>query len=268
MTKAVTSSMMERVFVSLFTSKERDAETGLDYFGARYYSGAQGRFLSPDEFKGGIVDQIIGEQISQPGPLPYADLGNPQSLNKYAYVLNNPLQFIDPDGHADRNPCEGVIVEAKEVQQPAVVQNETTDDGRKATGVAGIIEFTVTKTGQPATGVAVTEKNEEKITRNDKELKSDKTEIGKGDTKAGGKIQDKFGIRLQTDGKNETNRFIKQDLKNNKWSMTGVQVLTLTFPGGLKCSATSTRTITNTGPDGLQPKYTLTFTQPIVRSAN
>ena len=33
-----------------FTGKERDSETGLDYFGARYYSGAQGRFTSPDNF--------------------------------------------------------------------------------------------------------------------------------------------------------------------------------------------------------------------------
>jgi RHS repeat-associated protein len=79
--------------------KERDAETGLDYFLARYYSGAQGRFLSPDEFKGGIVDPFTGKQISQPGPLPYADIWDPQTLNKYGYVRNNPLRYVDPDGH-------------------------------------------------------------------------------------------------------------------------------------------------------------------------
>src|SRR5262249_5245163 len=39
-----------------FTSKERDTESGLDYFGARYYSSAQGRFTSPDEFVGGPDD--------------------------------------------------------------------------------------------------------------------------------------------------------------------------------------------------------------------
>jgi RHS repeat-associated protein len=82
------------------SSKERDAETGLDFFLARYYSGAQGRFLSPDEFKGGIVDPFTGKQISQPGPLPYADIRDPQTINKYAYVRNNPLRYIDPDGHA------------------------------------------------------------------------------------------------------------------------------------------------------------------------
>jgi RHS repeat-associated protein len=81
------------------SGKERDAETGLDYFLARYYSGTQGRFTSPDEFKGGAVDPFTGQQISQPGPLPYADISNPQTLNKYAYVMNNPLRYTDPDGH-------------------------------------------------------------------------------------------------------------------------------------------------------------------------
>ena len=42
-----------------FTQKERDIETGLDYFLARYYSSMQGRFTSPDEFKGGPRDVYI-----------------------------------------------------------------------------------------------------------------------------------------------------------------------------------------------------------------
>ena len=82
-----------------FTGKERDAETGLDYFLARYYSAAQGRFTSPDEFTGGIVDAYSGGQVQQSGPLPYADITDPQTLNKYAYVRNNPLRYTDPDGH-------------------------------------------------------------------------------------------------------------------------------------------------------------------------
>ena len=63
-----------------FTGKERDAETGLDYFGARYYSGAQGRFTSPDQ---PFVDQ---------------NPADPQSWNLYAYGRNNPLRYIDPLG--------------------------------------------------------------------------------------------------------------------------------------------------------------------------
>jgi RHS repeat-associated protein len=84
-----------------FTGKERDAETGLDFFDARYYSSAQGRFTSPDEFKGGFLDAFTGQHAFQPGPLPYADLIDPQTLNKYAYVRSNPLRYVDPDGHAD-----------------------------------------------------------------------------------------------------------------------------------------------------------------------
>jgi RHS repeat-associated protein len=62
-----------------FTGKERDTESGLDYFGARYYSSAIGRFSSPDSVAG--------------------DPMNPQSWNLYNYVQNNPLKNIDPDGH-------------------------------------------------------------------------------------------------------------------------------------------------------------------------
>jgi len=67
---------------SLSTSKERDAETGLDYFGARYLSMEQGRFTTPDPF---------GDVIADPT--------NPQSWNLYAYVRNNPLNLVDPSGY-------------------------------------------------------------------------------------------------------------------------------------------------------------------------
>lgn len=63
-----------------FTSKERDTESGLDYFLARYYSGAQGRFISADPL------------ITSGKPK------DPQSWNRYSYTLNNPMVLIDPDG--------------------------------------------------------------------------------------------------------------------------------------------------------------------------
>ncbi len=83
--------------------KERDSETGLDYFGARYYGSNMGRFLSPDEFKGGPVD-LYGPNPNEAAPLPYANVFNPQSLNKYTYTYNNPLRYIDPDGHEPWEP--------------------------------------------------------------------------------------------------------------------------------------------------------------------
>ena len=69
-----------------FTGKERDTETGVDYFFARYYSSALGRFLTPD-------------WSATPAPVPYANLGDPQSLSLYSYVGNNPITGTDPDGH-------------------------------------------------------------------------------------------------------------------------------------------------------------------------
>jgi RHS repeat-associated protein len=69
-----------------FGGHERDAEDGLDYFGARYYSNALGRFTVPD-------------WAEHPTTVPYAVFGNPQSLNLYAYTTNNPTTLGDPDGH-------------------------------------------------------------------------------------------------------------------------------------------------------------------------
>jgi RHS repeat-associated protein len=69
-----------------FTGKERDTESGLDYFGARYYASSMGRWMSPD-------------WADKPEAVPYSDLDNPQSLNLYDYVNNNPLSKADPDGH-------------------------------------------------------------------------------------------------------------------------------------------------------------------------
>jgi RHS repeat-associated protein len=77
-----------------FTAKERDVETGLDCFLARYYSSTQGRFTSADEL------------VSATNPIAYADMNNPQSLNRYHYLDNNPLITTDPDGHCPKNrPC-------------------------------------------------------------------------------------------------------------------------------------------------------------------
>jgi RHS repeat-associated protein len=64
-----------------FTGKERDAESNLDYFGARYYASITGRFVS--------VDPVIvtPERIH-----------DPQQLNRFTYVRNNPLRLVDPTG--------------------------------------------------------------------------------------------------------------------------------------------------------------------------
>ncbi|WP_348268781.1 RHS repeat-associated core domain-containing protein [Edaphobacter paludis] len=64
-----------------FTRKERDAESGLDNFGARMYASTMGRFMSPDPLN--LTDDRVL---------------NPQTLNKYAYAADNPLKYVDDDG--------------------------------------------------------------------------------------------------------------------------------------------------------------------------
>ena len=63
-----------------FTSKERDVDTGLDFFEARYYANGQGRFTTVDP----AMQSVSGT--------------NPQSWNRYVYAFNNPLRYIDPLG--------------------------------------------------------------------------------------------------------------------------------------------------------------------------
>jgi RHS repeat-associated protein len=62
-----------------FTGQKNDAASALMFYNARYYDTNIGRFTQADT----IVPNIY----------------NPQSLNRYAYVVNNPVKYVDPTGH-------------------------------------------------------------------------------------------------------------------------------------------------------------------------
>ncbi len=83
-----------------FTGYERDSETGLDYAFARYYSSRLGRFVSTDPLGGSV--------------------GSLQSHNAYAYVLNNPMNLVDPTGmtcyQPEYDPYGNGNVQYREVQ--------------------------------------------------------------------------------------------------------------------------------------------------------
>jgi RHS repeat-associated protein len=89
-----------------FTGKERDSESGLDYFGARYFSSQQGRFTSPDA--------------------PFADQhpDDPQSWNLYAYARNNPLTFVDDTGRGAVRAAVRAARQALEQQLLRVAREE------------------------------------------------------------------------------------------------------------------------------------------------
>lgn len=103
------------------TGKERDQESGNDYFFARYYSSAMGRFLSPD-------------WSAKVEPVPYSKLDDPQTLNLYGYLRNNPLGGVDADGHcgggANDPPCPKLSKEDTAAVKAAVDRSNkpTTDD--------------------------------------------------------------------------------------------------------------------------------------------
>jgi RHS repeat-associated protein len=65
-----------------FAGKEKDTETGLSYFGARYFGSSLGRFST--------VDRILNVEAS---------LAEPQRWNRYSYALNNPFRYVDTDGN-------------------------------------------------------------------------------------------------------------------------------------------------------------------------
>jgi RHS repeat-associated protein len=85
-----------------FTSKERDVETGLDYFVARYYSSTQGRFSGVDPYNPILQSADEADFVSY--------LGQPQKWNRYGYATNNPLRYVDPSG-------EDIVLPGNEAEQ-------------------------------------------------------------------------------------------------------------------------------------------------------
>lgn len=117
----------------MFTGKERDTETGLDYFGARYYGSGVGRFTSSDPLS------WLGWQRGSKDDQQRFDawIGNPQNLNSYAYVQNNPLSRTDPTG---LYTCQGTsdqcakVKAAVEAIAKAASSTKLTADQQKALG--------------------------------------------------------------------------------------------------------------------------------------
>jgi RHS repeat-associated protein len=135
------------------TGKERDTESGNDYFDARYYSSAMGRFMSPD-------------WSAKEEPVPYATMDDPQSLNLYAYVRNNPLARTDPDGHccwdeATADEAFKIVEESPAGQAVANFVGGTVSAGvALVSGIAGpILKADMDAGGPASTGMYPTTMN-------------------------------------------------------------------------------------------------------------
>jgi RHS repeat-associated protein len=117
---------------NFFTGKERDSESNLDYFGARYFSSNLARFVTPD-------------WAAKPTTVPYAEFGDPQSLNLYQYMRDNPLGGVDADGHCwPPSACAEALMAAVNHAQ-SWVQNEATASGHSSLAAAATFESGVAR---------------------------------------------------------------------------------------------------------------------------
>ncbi|MBN2078555.1 MAG: RHS repeat-associated core domain-containing protein [Spirochaetes bacterium] len=89
-----------------FTSKEQDEETGLYYFGARYYDARLSKWISTDPALGKYLPGAGKGDDDLPG---IGGVFNPVNMNVYHYGGNNPLIYIDPDGNRIAHPLQGLL---------------------------------------------------------------------------------------------------------------------------------------------------------------
>nr|MDQ3805629.1 RHS repeat-associated core domain-containing protein [Acidobacteriota bacterium] len=138
-----------------FTGSERDAETGLDFMQARYYASSQGRFTSTDPYDINMErqyeedDRVANELLKR-------YILKPVRWNRYAYVLNNPLRYVDPTGEKEEEIRARVnIVYDKETIKTEEAAKKltaaTVADAVKVYAAAGI-KLEVTYTAGAATG--------------------------------------------------------------------------------------------------------------------
>jgi RHS repeat-associated protein len=222
-----------------FTGKERDTETNLDYFGARYYSNGLARFITPG-------------WAAKATAVPYADFADPQSLNLYTYVRNIPTTRVDAEGHCADDKCAGIIVTIKVTSEPAHKTNEEVE-GVYKTGVSGQATITLTKDGKPLAGVSVKETVTATTTKNGNVVSKDPgANPNAVKTDAKGQVPDKISLQLTTKKPvtQAVSNAVQTDQATNTFTMQATQTLTFPGPNGATCSCTDQRTLTNADKTG------------------
>ena len=241
-----------------FTAKERDIETGLDYFGARYYGSLLARFTSADPL-------IASGRVSLP-----------QSWNRYSYVLNNPLKLVDRYGLVDDDPQDPKKKKDPQAAQPTATEsplpkvtvatskdpratngtepraNIPLEDGTYATGVVAPLTVTVTnQSGNPLQGLTITETNRLIEAEPALDFKENPSTVT---TDANGSFTDiVFGNAALTPNKvsgQEATQIVQNQIESRVKVVTE-QTLTISAPNqGVIATAVYQRTITNLDENG------------------
>jgi len=214
---------------------------------------------------------------TKPEAVPYSSLSDPQTLNLYGYMRNNPLGGTDPDGHCGQQSSDGGSGHCPNVNvqvdsAPHVMTNVPLSKGQSVSGVGTTTTITLTNSnGTPAAGVPV---KESPTTKNDLTGKATNAMSNPQTvpTSSQGTIKDivmqpATSIPISA----EDASIIGQVVSEAPLSKTTSQ--TLTFPGqGCTCQATYSETLSNVGSSGkLNPmnstgtNVTLTVTTPTVK---
>lgn len=128
---------------NFFCGKQRDTESNLDDFGARYFSSQWGHWMSPD-------------WSASPTGVPYSILENPQSLNLYAYVGNDPIDGQDPTGHADLCGAKGIDCNnAQDQGGPRNPEEQKSAPAQQQSWWQKALSYFYVKTGNAQTGFGV-----------------------------------------------------------------------------------------------------------------
>src|SRR5258708_20760589 len=224
-----------------FTGKERDSESGLDYFGARYYSNGLGRFITPD-------------WAAKATAVPYAEFTDPQSLNLYTYVRNVPTARYDVDGHCQADDCKKITVTPEVYKQPEL---KTEVKGGTASATAeGEVRYTIKYDGKPMKDTPVHQDVTSKESRDGRPMHGGKTEtITRDDsTNKQGVIADQTSFSISIPGLSSTN-LVERFMTNSVFEKNTTQTIAITSPSGSAYTLTQNPTIT-TPPQKPQPNQT------------
>ena len=243
---------------SHFTGKERDTESGNDYFGARYYASSMGRFLSPD-------------WSAKAEPVPYAKLDNPQTLTLYGYMQNNPLGGVDQDGHCSGDGCDKVTVTAEIQRQPGPIRTGSYRNEQNAQADARV-DYKVESGGKPLTHTLIKEEVSNVTTKNGETLDAIDTRTHDSPTNSHGVVGDISALRAETKTDSITapgpDSPAAQELSTNAYTKSTTQNLLIPSPTGGTCSVTETRTLSNLDANGqASAQYKLTLTSPRTQTA-
>jgi RHS repeat-associated protein len=233
-----------------FTGKERDAESGNDYFGARYYASSMGRFLSPD-------------WSAKEEPVPYAKLDNPQTLNLYGYMRNNPLGGVDQDGHCSGDDCGKVSVTATTSGDAPL----TSSNGGRTATAEGTVQYKFTYGGKPLTDTHI---HEEISNKSSRDGEPEKAKLTPGDDDTGPKNGNPPGGVTDTSNISITTPFggAEATMETSVFSKETTQTLSFKTPTGSSCSVTESRTLSNADSKGQSTDtYKIKLTSPATQQA-